>query len=153
MRWRLLCEERQSRPSHSRCRHSIAHGMPRGQPSSTLKKRLHPEADSLRPLWRALQILTALTSRLELDAAVSLQQVANACEGFSGADLSALLSDAQLEAVHEVLAGARAADEVSCWMCLSERGLACAAVQSMPEACTHEACHANARGLTRRFSP
>ena len=101
--------------------------MPPGQPSSTVQKTksLLVKAERLRPPWRALQILTALTSRLELDAAVSLQQVANACEGFSGADLSALLSDAQLEAVHEVLAGAHTADEVSCRMCMSGRGLVC----------------------------
>ena len=58
------------------------------------------------------QILRALTSRLALDAGVSLQEVAGACEGFSGADLSALLADAQLEAVHEVLARSGGADEV-----------------------------------------
>ena len=83
------------------------------------------KAGILRLLWPTLQILAALTSRLELDEAVSLQQVANACEGFSGADLSALLSDAQLEAVHEVLAGPGAADEVSCWISQSGGGLAC----------------------------
>ena len=66
---------------------------------------------------------------------MSLQQVANACEGFSGADLSALLSDAQLEAVHEVLAGVRAADEVSCWMCLSCRALACMLPAALCRAC------------------
>ena len=43
---------------------------------------------------------------------MSLQEVAGACEGFSGADLSALLADAQLEAVHEVLARPGGADEV-----------------------------------------
>ncbi|CAK0784927.1 hypothetical protein CVIRNUC_008132 [Coccomyxa viridis] len=79
-----------------------------------------------------LQILTALTSRLELDAAVSLQQVANACEGFSGADLSALLSDAQLEAVHEVLAGARAADEAQGVPAITTRHLAAAAAKARP---------------------
>jgi len=60
-----------------------------------------------------MQILKALTTRLTLDMGVSLQEVANACEGFSGADLSALLADAQLEAVHEVLATPSGGDEVS----------------------------------------
>ena len=59
-----------------------------------------------------LQVLKALTSRLALDAGVSLQEVAGACEGFSGADLSALLADAQLEAVHEVLSDPGGADKV-----------------------------------------
>ena len=60
-----------------------------------------------------MQILKALTIRLTLDVGVSLQEVANACEGLSGADLSALLADAQLEAVHEVLATPGGGDEVS----------------------------------------
>ena len=61
-----------------------------------------------------MQILRALTSRLTMDAGVDLAEVADACEGFSGADLSALLADAQLEAVHEVLARPVEADKVGC---------------------------------------
>lgn len=48
---------------------------------------------------------------------MSLQEVGGACEGFSGADLSALLADAQLEAVHEVLARPGGADEVRAQAC------------------------------------
>ncbi|KAL0051151.1 hypothetical protein WJX82_002808 [Trebouxia sp. C0006] len=49
------------------------------------------------------QILHALARRLRLDAAVDLDAVGVQCEGYSGADLSALLSEAQLAAVHERL--------------------------------------------------
>ena len=49
------------------------------------------------------QILHALARRLRLDPAVDLQAVGQQCVGFSGADLSALLSEAQLAAVHESL--------------------------------------------------
>lgn len=38
-----------------------------------------------------------------MDGDVDLEQVARMTEGFSGADLQALLSDTQLEAVHELL--------------------------------------------------
>lgn len=47
------------------------------------------------------QILHALARRLRLDPAVDLDAVGVQCEGYSGADLSALLSEAQLAAVHE----------------------------------------------------
>ncbi|KAA6429601.1 MAG: peroxisome biogenesis 1-like [Trebouxia sp. A1-2] len=49
------------------------------------------------------QILHALARRLRLDATVDLDAVGVQCEGYSGADLSALLSEAQLAAVHERL--------------------------------------------------
>ena len=49
------------------------------------------------------QILQALARRLRLEPAVDLQAVGQQCQGFSGADLSALLSEAQLAAVHESL--------------------------------------------------
>lgn len=48
-------------------------------------------------------ILQALARRLSLHAQVDLQQAGRQCEGYSGADLSALLSEAQLAAVHERL--------------------------------------------------
>lgn len=48
-------------------------------------------------------ILQALARRLSLHATVDLQQAGRQCEGCSGADLSALLSEAQLAAVHEKL--------------------------------------------------
>jgi len=42
-----------------------------------------------------------------------LAEVAAQCEGFNGADLGALLADAQLAAVHEVLAAPQDAEKVS----------------------------------------
>lgn len=48
-------------------------------------------------------MLRALASRLPMEENLDLAGIAHACEGFSGADLSALLADAQLAAVHEVL--------------------------------------------------
>lgn len=79
-----------------------------------------------------------------------LHEVAAACEGFSGADLSALLADAQLEAVHEVLARPGAADEVNhkalhkhalklLWDWFSNPGLAQKASAHLP---VHTACSA-----------
>lgn len=41
--------------------------------------------------------------QLPMDSDVDLERIARMTEGFSGADLQALLSDAQLEAVHELL--------------------------------------------------
>ena len=58
------------------------------------------------------QILQALARRLRLDERVDLLGVGRQCEGYSGADLSALLSEAQLAAVHERLDSD--ADTVSC---------------------------------------
>ena len=49
------------------------------------------------------QILHALARRLRLDGSVDLGSVGRQCEGYTGADLSALLSEAQLAAVHEQL--------------------------------------------------
>ena len=61
------------------------------------------------------QILQALARRLRLDGAVDLAALGRQCEGYSGADLSALLSEAQLAAVHERLDMETAADPgVSC---------------------------------------
>ncbi|GLU22567.1 hypothetical protein SLE2022_386330 [Rubroshorea leprosula] len=50
-----------------------------------------------------LDILTVLSRKLPLASDVDLDTIANMTEGFSGADLQALLSDAQLAAVHEHL--------------------------------------------------
>lgn len=47
-----------------------------------------------------VEILKALSVGLVLDADVDLQQLAVATEQFTGADLKALLYNAQLEAVH-----------------------------------------------------
>lgn len=41
--------------------------------------------------------------QLPMDSDVDLEHIAQMTEGFSGADLQALLSDTQLEAVHELL--------------------------------------------------
>ncbi|XP_059280235.1 peroxisomal ATPase PEX1 isoform X2 [Lycium ferocissimum] len=50
-----------------------------------------------------LEILSVLSRKLPLASDVDLDGVARLTEGFSGADLQALLSDAQLEAVHDLL--------------------------------------------------
>ena len=54
------------------------------------------------------QILHALARRLRLHGDVDLDSIGQQCEGYSGADLSALLSEAQLAAVHESLDGSEA---------------------------------------------
>lgn len=50
-----------------------------------------------------LDILKVLSRKLPLTSDVDLGAIAHMTEGFSGADLQALLSDAQLEAVHDLL--------------------------------------------------
>ncbi|OVA14668.1 AAA+ ATPase domain [Macleaya cordata] len=56
------------------------------------------------PSWRErVDILTVLSRKLPLASDVDLDAVASLTEGFSGADLQALLSDAQLASVHELL--------------------------------------------------
>ncbi|XP_072966422.1 peroxisomal ATPase PEX1 isoform X1 [Typha angustifolia] len=50
-----------------------------------------------------LDILTVLSGKLSLASDANLEEIAFMTEGFSGADLQALLSDAQLAAVHEIL--------------------------------------------------
>ncbi|XP_024030146.1 peroxisome biogenesis protein 1 isoform X1 [Morus notabilis] len=52
-----------------------------------------------------LDILTVLSRKLPLANDVDLDAIACMTEGFSGADLQALLSDAQLEAIHDLLGG------------------------------------------------
>ncbi|XP_033760557.1 peroxisome biogenesis factor 1-like [Pecten maximus] len=49
-----------------------------------------------------LKILQALTRNITLGPDVNLQYFADECEHFSGADLKALLYNAQLEAIHEI---------------------------------------------------
>ncbi|KAK1280221.1 Peroxisome biogenesis protein 1 [Acorus gramineus] len=56
------------------------------------------------PSWgERLDILTVLSRKLPLANDVNLEAIASVTEGFSGADLQALLSDAQLASVHELL--------------------------------------------------
>ncbi|OIS99734.1 peroxisome biogenesis protein 1 [Nicotiana attenuata] len=50
-----------------------------------------------------LEILSVLSRKLPLESDVDLDGVSRLTEGFSGADLQALFSDAQLEAVHDLL--------------------------------------------------
>uniref|UniRef100_A0A7N0UHM7 Peroxisomal ATPase PEX1 n=1 Tax=Kalanchoe fedtschenkoi TaxID=63787 RepID=A0A7N0UHM7_KALFE len=50
-----------------------------------------------------LEILRVLSKKLPLAKEVDLEAIASMTDGFSGADLQALLSDAQLAAVHELL--------------------------------------------------
>lgn len=61
------------------------------------------------------EILTALAGRLPLGPDVDLKGIASRTDGFTGADLGALLSEAQLLAVHDVLAepGLPASKEVA----------------------------------------
>ena len=47
-----------------------------------------------------LEILQALSSKLDLNVDVNLEKIAKETESFSGADLKALLSNAQLERIH-----------------------------------------------------
>jgi SpoVK/Ycf46/Vps4 family AAA+-type ATPase len=56
------------------------------------------------------QVLHVLARHLRLADDASLEHVAHATEGFSPADLQALLGDAQLAAVHRTLDAAEVAD-------------------------------------------
>jgi len=56
------------------------------------------------------QVLHVLARHLRLADDASLEHVAHATEGFSPADLQALLGDAQLAAVHRTLEAAEAAE-------------------------------------------
>lgn len=49
-----------------------------------------------------LEILHALSSKLDIDTDVDLEAIAKETENFSGADLKALLSNAQLERIHKM---------------------------------------------------
>ncbi|URD80161.1 Peroxisome biogenesis factor 1, N-terminal [Musa troglodytarum] len=56
------------------------------------------------PTWHErLDILKVLSRKLPLASNVNLETIASITEGFSGADLQALLSEAQLASVHELL--------------------------------------------------
>ncbi|KAF5200132.1 Atp-dependent zinc metalloprotease ftsh [Thalictrum thalictroides] len=56
------------------------------------------------PSWHErADILTVLSRKLPLASDVNLDTIASVTEGFSGADLQALFSDAQLASVHELL--------------------------------------------------
>lgn len=57
-----------------------------------------------------LEILAVLSRKLPLANDVDIETIAGMTEGFSGADLQALLSDAQLAAVHEHLSSADMGD-------------------------------------------
>lgn len=58
-----------------------------------------------------MEILKALSAGLVLDPDVDLEQLAATTERFTGADLKALLYNAQLEAVHS---GTSGSPRVSC---------------------------------------
>lgn len=58
-----------------------------------------------------LEILRALARRLPLTADAALETLAQRCQGFTGADLGALLADAQLAAVQQRLQGASSSKE------------------------------------------
>ena len=61
----------------------------------------------------ALQILSAVARKVALAPDVDLTIAAEATEGFSGADLQALLYNAHLEAVHESIARGPAVERSS----------------------------------------
>ncbi|CAG8436460.1 4148_t:CDS:10 [Funneliformis mosseae] len=54
-------------------------------------------------LQEIIEILKALSRKMELKDDVDLSYYAKQCEGFSGADLQALLYNAHLEAIHEAI--------------------------------------------------
>jgi len=54
-------------------------------------------------LEERIDILNALSRKLELGPSVDVKELAKKCEGYSGADLQALLYNAHLEAIHEQL--------------------------------------------------
>ncbi len=60
-----------------------------------------PDAADRADIFRALAAKAKLSE--EADASAELQAVARRTEGFSGADLQALVANAQLEAIHDVL--------------------------------------------------
>ncbi|KAF3930823.1 hypothetical protein ABW19_dt0200350 [Dactylella cylindrospora] len=51
-----------------------------------------------------VDILRALSLKLRIDESIGLEDIANLTEGYSGADLQALLYNAHLEAIHDVIA-------------------------------------------------
>ncbi|KAL6633217.1 AAA-domain-containing protein [Neocallimastix sp. 'constans'] len=54
-------------------------------------------------LEERIDILKALSRKLELGPSIDVVELAKRCEGYSGADLQALLYNAHLEAIHEQL--------------------------------------------------
>lgn len=59
------------------------------------------------------QILLAVSQKVKLSSSVNLDDLADQTEGFSGADLQALLYNAHLEVVHESIAALSALDRPS----------------------------------------
>ncbi len=49
------------------------------------------------------EILLAVGRKMKLNETVDLEDIARRCDGFTGADLQALLYNAQIEAVHDVI--------------------------------------------------
>ncbi|KAK6538122.1 Peroxisome biosynthesis protein pex1 [Orbilia ellipsospora] len=52
-----------------------------------------------------VDILRALSLKLKIEESIGLEDIANLTEGYSGADLQAVLYNAHLEAIHDVIAG------------------------------------------------
>ena len=50
-----------------------------------------------------IQILKAISRKLNLSSNISFEEIANGTDYFTGADLQALLYNSQLEAIHESL--------------------------------------------------
>lgn len=77
-------------------------------------------------------ILTVLSRKLPLASDVDLDAIACITEGFSGADLQALLSDAQLAAVHDILDGAESNKPVNMTLVITESLLHSIASKARP---------------------
>lgn len=77
-------------------------------------------------------ILTVLSRKLPLASDVDLDAIACITEGFSGADLQALLSDAQLAAVHDILDGAESNKPVNMTVVITQNLLHSVASKARP---------------------
>lgn len=60
-----------------------------------------------------VQILMAVSRKLHLSPSVNLDKLADQTEGYSGADIQAVMYNAQLEVVHESIAKVPASDKLS----------------------------------------
>ena len=63
------------------------------------------------------EIIKALARRLRLERSVDLEGVGRRADGYTGADLSALLSEAQLAAVHERLEEGSSLQDTAAQVC------------------------------------
>lgn len=69
-----------------------------------------------------LEILSALSSKLQLDDDVRLEELAIEAEHFTGADLQAVLYTAQLKAIHQQRDAAAGDDYYECLLFFKREG-------------------------------